>query len=125
MVVVYDEIELTPGKVRVKRGGGSAGHNGIKNIDAHIGANYWRVRLGVGRPAGAGDVSNHVLQNFAKGDLEWLGPFLDALAEAIPLLVAGNDTKFMTKVALLTAPPAPKNQETADGKTPSESAESD
>ncbi|MEQ9449054.1 MAG: aminoacyl-tRNA hydrolase [Rhodospirillaceae bacterium] len=110
VVVIYDEIELVPGKVRVKQGGGSAGHNGIRSIDAHIGQEYWRVRLGVGRPAGAGDVSGHVLQNFGKADLDWLGRFLDAVAEAAPLMVAGEDNKFMTKVALLTAPPAEKDK---------------
>ena len=125
VIVIYDEIELTPGKVRVKRGGGSAGHNGIKSIDAHIGKEYWRARLGVGRPAGAGDVSNHVLQNFAKADMEWLGPFLDALAKSIPLLTTGDENKFMTKVAMLTAPPAPENQKDAGGKTPPEPTETE
>ena len=125
VIVVYDEIELAPGKVRVKRGGGSAGHNGIKSIDAHISNDYWRVRLGVGRPVGAGDVSNHVLQNFSKADLEWLGPFLEAVAKAAPLLVAGDENKFMTKVAMLMTPPAPKNQKQTDGKMPSGSTESE
>ncbi len=111
IVVIYDEIELTPSKVKVKRGGGSAGHNGIKSIDAHIGADYWRVRLGVGRPEGVGNVKGHVLENFAKSDAAWLGPLLDAVAEAAPLMVAGKDNKFMTKVALLTKPPAPKEKD--------------
>jgi PTH1 family peptidyl-tRNA hydrolase len=110
VIVVYDEIELAPGKVKVKQGGGSAGHNGIKSIDAHIGDNYWRVRLGVGRPDGK-NVSGHVLQNFAKSDAEWLGKLLDAVAEAAPWLVAGSESKFMTKVALLTKPPAPEKPE--------------
>lgn len=108
VVVIYDEIELAPGKVKVKQGGGSAGHNGIKSIDAHIGADYWRVRLGVGRPEGLGNVKGHVLENFAKSDIVWLGPLLEAVAEAAPLLVAGQDNKFMTKVARLTKPPAAK-----------------
>jgi PTH1 family peptidyl-tRNA hydrolase len=125
VIVIYDEIELTPGKVRVKRGGGSAGHNGIKSIDAHVGVDYWRVRLGIGRPAGAGDVSNHVLQNFTKADMDWLGPFLDAVAASVPLLVTGDDNKFMTKVAMLTAPPTPKNQKSTDGEVPSEPTESE
>jgi len=108
VVVLYDEIEIVPGKVRVKKAGGSAGHNGIKSIDSHIGPDYWRVRLGVGRPAGQADVSNHVLANFSKADADWLGPFLDAVAGEIPWMVAGNDSKFMTRVALLTNPPPPK-----------------
>ena len=115
VIVIYDEIELAPGKVRVKCGGGSAGHNGIKSIDDHIGKDYWRVRLGVGRPAGAGDVSNHVLQNFSKADKEWLDPFLDAVVKGAPLLAVGETNKFMTKVAMLTAPPPEKKkQDTGD-----------
>jgi PTH1 family peptidyl-tRNA hydrolase len=108
VIVIYDEIELASGKVKVKRGGGSAGHNGIKSIDEHIGNDYWRVRLGVGRPETKEQVSNHVLDNFAKGDTVWLRPLLDAVADAIPLLVAGDENKFMTKVALATQPPAEK-----------------
>jgi len=108
VIVVYDEIELAPGKVKVKQGGGSAGHNGIKSIDAHIGDNYWRVRLGVGRPESKDGVTNHVLQNFAKSDAAWLGKLLDAVADAVPWLVSGSESKFMTRVALLTNPPAPK-----------------
>ena len=106
VIVIYDEIELAPGKVKVKLGGGSAGHNGIKSIDEHIGNNYWRVRLGVGRPETKEQVTNHVLDNFAKGDTVWLGPLLDAVAEATPLIVAGDESKFMTKIALMTKPPA-------------------
>jgi len=108
VIVIYDEIEITPGKVKVKQGGGSAGHNGIKSIDAHIGDNYWRVRLGVGRPETKAGVTNHVLQNFAKSDIDWLGKLLNAVADAAPLIIAGNESKFMTKVALLTAPPPEK-----------------
>jgi PTH1 family peptidyl-tRNA hydrolase len=113
VIVIYDEIELAPGKVKVKRGGGSAGHNGIKSIDEHIGNDYWRVRLGVGRPETKEQVSNHVLDNFAKGDTVWLGPLLDALADAAPLMVAGDDNKFMTKIALATSPPAEKPKKAA------------
>ena len=104
VIVLYDEIELTPGRVRVKKAGGSAGHNGIKSIDSHIGPDYWRVRLGVGRPEGEKDVSNHVLSNFSKADATWLNPFLDAVAGEIPWMLAGSDGKFMTRVALLTQP---------------------
>ncbi len=116
VIVIYDEIELAPGKVKVKLGGGSAGHNGIKSLDEHIGKNYWRVRLGVGRPETKEQVTNHVLDNFAKGDTVWLGPLLDAVAEAAPLIVAGSENKFMTKIALMTKPPAEK------GPPPTESA---
>jgi PTH1 family peptidyl-tRNA hydrolase len=121
VIVIYDEIELAPGKVKVKLGGGSAGHNGIKSLDEHIGKNYWRVRLGVGRPETKEQVTNHVLDNFAKGDTVWLGPLLDAVAEAAPLIVAGSENKFMTKIALMTKPPLEK-QAAEKAAPPKESA---
>lgn len=109
VIVIYDEIDLFPGKVRVKRGGGSGGHNGIRSIDAHIGADYRRVRIGVGHPGTPDMVSYWVLRDFAKSDHElWLGKTLDAIAEAFPFLVAGDDPGFLNKVALLTQPPRPK-----------------
>lgn len=108
VIVVYDEIELAPGKVKAKKGGGSAGHNGIKSIDAHIGAEYWRVRLGVGRPDTKEKVTGHVLQNFSKADAVWLGPLLDAVGDAMPWMIAGNESKFLTRVAFLTKPPPEK-----------------
>ena len=126
VIVVSDEIELAPGKVKVKQGGGSAGHNGIKSIDAHIGPDYWRVRLGVGRPDGKSQVKCHVLENFAKSDMDWLGPLMNALAEAAPLMVAGDENKFMSKVALLTKPPTEKKspeKKKPEGKAPSEPTE--
>ena len=108
VIVLHDEIELAPGKVKVKLAGGSAGHNGIKSIDSHIGPDYWRVRLGVGRPDGKAQVKGHVLENFAKADLDWLGPLLNAVADAAPVLVAGDENKFMTKIALQLNPPPEK-----------------
>ena len=113
VIVFHDEIELPAGKLRVKLAGGSAGHNGIRSLDAHIGYDYWRVRLGVGRPGGPEDkarVKGHVLENFAKADGEWLAPMMDAVVQALPLLIAGDENKFMSKVTLLTNPPAPKNK---------------
>ena len=121
VIVVHDEIELAPGKVKVKLGGGSAGHNGIKSIDTHIGTDYWRVRLGVGRPDGKAQVKGHVLENFAKSDIDWLGPLMNAMAEAAPLMVDGDENKFMSKVALLTKPPTEKKK--PEGKSPSEPTE--
>ena len=113
VIVFHDEIELPAGKLRVKLAGGSAGHNGIRSLDAHIGYDYWRVRLGVGRPGGPEDkarVKGHVLENFAKSDADWLVPQMDAIVQALPLLIAGDENKFMSKVTLLTNPPAPKNK---------------
>jgi PTH1 family peptidyl-tRNA hydrolase len=114
VIVFYDEIELDPGRVKVKLGGGSAGHNGIRSIDAHIGNGYWRVRLGVGHP-GKEHVHGHVLSDFAKADAEWLAKLLDAVAEAAPDLAAelsgsGDGNRFMTKVTLRMKPP-PKKKE--------------
>ena len=130
VIVIYDEIELAPGKIRVKRGGGNAGHNGLKSIDAHLGVDYWRVRLGVGRPdralteANPEAVSNHVLQNFAKADRDWLVPLIDAVAEQMPLLAAGDETGFMNRVTLATRPPAaPKPKAPPAAKTPPSSTD--
>lgn len=120
VLVLYDEIELVPGKLKVKLGGGSAGHNGIKSIDSHLGNNFWRVRLGVGRPATKEHVHGHVLSDFAKADQTWLETLFGALGDALPLLIAGDESKFMTKVALLTKPPAPKKEKRADGPPTSE-----
>jgi PTH1 family peptidyl-tRNA hydrolase len=114
VIVLHDEIELLPGRIKVKLGGGHAGHNGIKSIDAHIGAEHWRVRLGVGRPAEKAMVKNYVLHDFTCEDQAWLEPFLDALATASPHLIAGDENKFMTKVALLTKPPKDDAKRTSD-----------
>jgi PTH1 family peptidyl-tRNA hydrolase len=99
----HDELDLVPGKVRVKRGGGAAGHNGLRSMDRQLGTpDYWRVRLGIGHPGIKDRVMGHVLGDFAKDDREWLIPLLDAVADAAPLLVLGRPEDFMTKVALLT-----------------------
>jgi PTH1 family peptidyl-tRNA hydrolase len=99
----HDELDLAPGKVRVKLGGGAAGHNGLRSMDRMLGTpEYWRVRLGIGHPGHKDRVTGHVLGDFAKADLPWLGTLLDAIADAAPLLAAGQPEPFMTKVALLT-----------------------
>jgi PTH1 family peptidyl-tRNA hydrolase len=115
VIVLYDEVDLRPGKLRAKFGGGAAGHNGIRSITAHIGADFWRVRLGVGHP-GKDRVHGHVLSGFSKADHDWLDPLLDAVADAIGLLLAGEDAKFMSRVALLTAPPKAEAEPGADAK---------
>lgn len=120
VTVIYDEIELVPGKVKVKQGGGAAGHNGIRSIDEHLGADYWRVRLGVGRPVAKDNVKGHVLENFAKSDMDWLGPLLNAVCEAAPLLVGGDENKFMTRIALAMNPPAKKEPKPAKSEAPTE-----
>ena len=100
LTVFYDEIDLAPGKVRVKTGGGAGGHNGIRSIDGHVGADYRRVRIGVGHPGVKEMVHGHVLSDFAKADREWLEPLLDAIADNAGLLAKGDDNGFMNKLAL-------------------------
>lgn len=108
VLVFQDELDLAAGKLRVKRGGGHAGHNGLRSIHAHIGPDYRRVRLGIGHPGEKGRVVGHVLKDFAKADQTWLDPLLDAVAEYFPLLVKDDDAQFMSKVALTLNPPPPK-----------------
>jgi PTH1 family peptidyl-tRNA hydrolase len=98
----HDELDLAPGKVRVKKGGGTAGHNGLRDMQRALGtAEFGRVRLGIGHPGHKDRVTGHVLGNFAKVDT-WVEPLLDAVADAAPLLAAGKAEDFMTRVALLT-----------------------
>ena len=109
LVVLYDELDLTPGTLRVKTGGGAGGHNGIRSIDAHCGKDYRRVRLGIGHPGDKDRVTGHVLGDFAKADKAWLEPLLDAVAEHAGLLVAGDDAGFMNKIALAMRPATGKD----------------
>lgn len=101
--VFHDELDLAPGKVRAKRGGGVAGHNGLRDIRRAFGSpEFWRIRLGIGHPGHKDAVTGHVLGNFAKSDQAWLAALLDAVADAAPLLAEGKPENFMTRVALLT-----------------------
>ncbi|WP_431305801.1 aminoacyl-tRNA hydrolase [Sediminicoccus sp. BL-A-41-H5] len=98
----HDELDLAPGKMRVKQGGGTAGHNGLRDMQRALGTpEFGRVRLGIGHPGHKDRVSGYVLGGFAK-DENWVGPLLDALADAAPLLAEGKPADFMTRVALLT-----------------------
>jgi peptidyl-tRNA hydrolase, PTH1 family len=108
IAVIHDELDLAPGKLRVKQGGGSAGHNGLRSIDAAIGPDYWRVRIGIGHPGVKELVHPYVLQNFDAEDRIWVVPLIDAITEALPLLVEDDPQGFMTKVALILKPPPPK-----------------
>ena len=99
VVVFHDELDLAPGKVRVKTGGGAAGHNGLKSLTAHIGNDYVRVRIGIGHPGRKDAVSGYVLHDFAKADYAWLEPLLGAIAEAAPHLAEGANDKFQSLVA--------------------------
>lgn len=110
VIVLYDEIELAPGKIRVKQGGGAAGHNGIRSVEAHIGPDFWRVRLGVGHPGVKHLVHPHVLSDFTAEEEAWLDPLLEAVAKEAPLLVKGDMAAFMSRVALALQPPKPKKE---------------
>lgn len=104
IVALHDEIELPAGKMRTKKGGGAAGHNGLKSMDACLNSqDYWRVRLGVGRPQGeqaAMDVADYVLGNFSKADKVWVKDLSEAVSKNVGLLLEGNDPEFMNKVTL-------------------------
>lgn len=103
--VFHDEIDLAPAKVRVKTGGGHAGHNGLRSIHAHIGADYDRVRLGVGHPGHKDAVPGYVLRDFAKADQAWLDDVLRGISDGIERLVVGDTGRFLNAVALRIAPP--------------------
>lgn len=99
IVVLHDELDLAPGKLKVKLGGGNAGHNGLRSISAHLGNEYVRVRIGIGHPGAKELVHAWVLNDFAKADAEWLDPMLDAMADAAGRLATGDTGRFLTDVA--------------------------
>ena len=103
VVVFHDEAELTPGKLRVKLGGGNAGHNGLRSITEHIGNDYRRVRLGVGHPGNKDLMETYVLQDFAKSERPWVDALCEIVAENVGLLIEGKDSTFQNKVHLAIA----------------------
>ncbi len=105
IIVFHDEIDLAPGKLRWKQGGGHAGHNGLRSIHAHVGADYARVRMGVGHPGRKEAVPGYVLHDFPKADEDWLDDMLRGCSDGAPHLATGDGGKFMNAVALRTAPP--------------------
>jgi PTH1 family peptidyl-tRNA hydrolase len=113
VVVVHDELDLAPGKLRMKTGGSDAGHNGLRSITASLGPDYRRVRIGIGHP-GAPAVLSYVLHDFSKVDREWLVPLMDAISDAAPMLARNDDSGFVNRVALLTRPPKPPKPKTAE-----------
>lgn len=109
VIVLHDELDLPPGKLRVKRGGGHGGHNGLRSIDAHCGKEYRRVRLGIGHPGDKSRVHGHVLGDFSKAEQDgWLMTLLDAVACEFGRLIKGDDGGFMSKVSAIVSPPKPK-----------------
>lgn len=118
LIVIYDELDLAPGKVRIKTGGGAGGHNGIRSIDAHCGRDYRRVRLGIGHPGNKAQVQRHVLSDFAKADTGWLEPLLEAISGNADLLAKGEDSTFMNRIAL-ALPAFDKKDSNEEGGVPS------
>ena len=100
LLVFHDELDLPPAKLRVKLGGGNAGHNGLRSITAHLGNDYWRVRLGIGHPGDKALVHPYVLNDFAKSERDWVEALGDAVADNADLLARGDDASFQNKVHL-------------------------
>ncbi len=103
IIALHDELDLAPGKLRVKIGGGNAGHNGLRSISAHMGNDYKRVRLGIGHPGDKARVHSYVLSDFAKAERPWVETLCDAVARNIDLLAQGDDLLFQTRVHLAMA----------------------
>lgn len=128
VVVIHDEADLAPGKMRMKAGGGSAGHNGVKSVSATIGEAFRRLRIGVGHPGHREAVPHYVLHDFAKTDRSWLDPMIDAIAEYAPLLAEDRDSTFANRLHEALdqhSSPAkkPGNGKASKGKVESDSAE--
>jgi PTH1 family peptidyl-tRNA hydrolase len=101
LVVFYDEIDLAPGRFRMKTGGGAAGNNGIRSVTAQVGPDFRRARLGAGHPGQKELVQGHVLSDFHKAEMKWVTPLLEACADAAPLLAVGEDEKYQAEVMRL------------------------
>jgi PTH1 family peptidyl-tRNA hydrolase len=117
VLVFHDELDLAGGKVRVKRGGGHAGHNGLRSIHQHVGDGYARVRLGIDHPGDKDRVIGHVLKDFSKAERQWVEKLMDAIGDHFPRLVKGDDGGFMSKVAADMAPPKPERKSGDDNNT--------
>lgn len=122
VTVFHDELDLAPGKVRVKAGGGHAGHNGLRSIHEHISPAYDRVRLGIGHPGRKEMVSPYVLSDFAKADADWLDDVLRGVSDGAAHLANGDGGKFMNAVALRTAPPRSSKSPATPAKPAAKSA---
>ncbi|QDY68671.1 aminoacyl-tRNA hydrolase [Qingshengfaniella alkalisoli] len=104
VTVFHDELDLAPGKLRLKTGGGHAGHNGLRSIHQHVGEDYHRVRLGIGHPGHKDRVSGYVLSDFSKADQDWLDDLLRGLSDGAPHLADGDSSRFMNAVATRRSP---------------------
>jgi PTH1 family peptidyl-tRNA hydrolase len=119
MTVFHDELDLGPGKLRLKQNGGHAGHNGLRSIHGHLGDDYARVRLGIGHPGHKDAVAAYVLHDFAKADADWLEDLLRGISDGAEALAAGDGQRFMNAVSLRTAPPRSSAQKETPVPTPS------
>lgn len=133
IIVFHDELDLAPGKLRVKQGGGHAGHNGLRSIHQHVGETYARVRLGIGHPGHKDRVAGYVLQDFAKAEADWLDDLMRGISDGAARLAAGENDKFLNAVAQRTAPPrsstskpkpAPQTPSSAGPQEPAEDTRS-
>lgn len=123
LVVFHDEIDLAPGKLKVKTGGGHAGHNGLRSLHSHVGENYIRVRMGVGHPGRKEAVAGYVLHDFPKADDDWLDDMLRGVSDGAAALAAGDTGKFQNAVALRLNPPRSSTTARPEKPTPSEKPE--
>ncbi len=118
VTVFHDELDLAPGKCRVKRGGGHAGHNGLRSIHGHIGEDYVRVRLGIGHPGHKDRVSAYVLSDFTKADRDWLDELLRGISDGAGALARDDSARFLNAVALRVAPPRPSSPPAPENRPP-------
>jgi PTH1 family peptidyl-tRNA hydrolase len=120
VVVIYDELDLPPGKLRLKTGGSTAGHKGLRSIEAHIGKDFRRMRIGIGHPGSKELVNSYVLHDFAKAEEGWRDPLLATIAENIALVEKGDDATFMNRIHLATAPEDEAEPPRTEGKAAGE-----
>jgi PTH1 family peptidyl-tRNA hydrolase len=99
IIVFHDELDLAPGRLKVKRGGGHAGHNGLRSLHEHIGSDFYKVRMGIGHPGDKRLVSSYVLHDFSRSDWHWIDPLLDGIVFGASDLIVGDTARFLNKVA--------------------------
>ena len=116
VIVFHDELDLAPAKLRVKVGGGHAGHNGLRSLHAHIGETYARVRIGVGHPGRKEAVPGYALHDFSKADADWIDPLLAGISDGAVALAEGDTGRFQNAVALQVAPPRSSKSKPAAAK---------
>jgi PTH1 family peptidyl-tRNA hydrolase len=100
VTVIHDELDLAPGRLRIKQGGGAGGHNGLKSLDAHIGPNYRRIRVGIGHPGHRDLVSDYVLSDFSRAEMPLMQQMIAGLSQHLPLLLGGDEAGYMNRIAL-------------------------